>query len=391
VALLEDADMDAQLQRTLVGALSGSADLGEALATATRVQAGDYSGWFDEWSAAGDRARSAGDDALAKGHPVTARKAYLRAAEYHRQSYFFLRHDLSDARIASGYRDHFAAFDAAMPLFEFACENVTIAAADVSVRGQLYRPDPDGQRRPTLVFPGGFDGTSQEFWKLGAYAALGRHWNALAFDGPGQGGLLIEDGITMRPDFESVLGPVIDWLVDQAGVDPDRVAVVGRSLGGYFAPRGVAHEPRVAALVCDPGQHDFTSRFNMSDDDLQKLRDHDSDLEASLDGFLDGPRNTEFWGARMAAMGAKTFADFLRIAMAFTLDGHAEHIACPTLITEGEGDFASQSQVLYDALTCPKQLHRFSAAEGAGGHCEGLGLALWEAAAFDWLSEQLER
>jgi hypothetical protein len=61
----------------------------------------------------------------------------------------------------------------------------------------------------------------------------------------------------------------------------------------------------------------------------------------------------------------------------------------PTLVTEGEGDFASQSRTLFDALTCPKQYREFTVAEGGGGHCEGMGQMLWQQAAFAWLSEAL--
>ena len=42
----------------------------------------------------------------------------------------------------------------------------------------------------------------------------------------------------------------------------------------------------------------------------------------------------------------------------YTLEGRAELISCPTLVTEGEGDFASQSPRLFDALTCEKVLHQ---------------------------------
>ena len=49
--LLDDADLDAQLSRTLIASSADAADLGEALATASRTRAGDYDSWFDEWSA----------------------------------------------------------------------------------------------------------------------------------------------------------------------------------------------------------------------------------------------------------------------------------------------------------------------------------------------------
>jgi hypothetical protein len=48
--LLDDADLDAQLSRTLIAIAAEAADIGEALATASRTTAGDYDSWFTEWS-----------------------------------------------------------------------------------------------------------------------------------------------------------------------------------------------------------------------------------------------------------------------------------------------------------------------------------------------------
>ena len=46
---LEDVEMDAQLKRTANAVCSGSADLGEVIATAARVAPGDYDHWYSEW------------------------------------------------------------------------------------------------------------------------------------------------------------------------------------------------------------------------------------------------------------------------------------------------------------------------------------------------------
>ena len=110
-------------------------------------------------------------------------------------------------------------------------------------------------------------------------------------------------------------------------------------------------------------------------------------MEASLEAFLAKPRDREFYGSRMAAMGASTFGGWLRTLTRYTLAGRADKIACPTLLTEGRGELASQSQVLYDALRCQKQLRQFTAAEGADGHCEGMGQRVWQEAVFSWLAE----
>jgi pimeloyl-ACP methyl ester carboxylesterase len=243
-----------------------------------------------------------------------------------------------------------------------------------------------------VLFPDGFDSTCEEMYKYGAHAALAMGWNALTWDGPGQGGQLIEHGVAMRPDFEVVTNTVMDWVLDQPGVSAGAVAMVGRSLGGYLAPRGASGEPRLRALVCDPGQFDFTSRFvsMFSDDDWRRVLDADPAMDAQLEGFLADDRSAEFYGARMTAMGAASFGDWLRLLGRYSLAGRAERIACPTLVTEGEGDFASQSQTLFDALTCPKWFHRFTESEGAGGHCEGMGQQLWRDQVCAWLSGQLD-
>ena len=43
------------------------------------------------------------------------------------------------------------------------------------------------------------------------------------------------------------------------------------------------------------------------------------------------------------------------------------------------------NQRLYDALTCPKTLIRFTAAEGAGDHCEASARSVYFQRAYDWL------
>jgi hypothetical protein len=307
--LHDDADMAAQLERTLTGAYCGSADLGEAITTSARVAPGDYGQWYEEWAHTAEVALGAAGAAAAGGHGLMAARGYLRSAEYWRQAYFFLRHDVADQRVRTGYERQRDAFRKAAPFLPFGVEPAPIPFDGAAMPGYAYRVAPGGQR-PTVLVTGGFDGTAEELYKYGVTAALEAGWNAVAWDGPGQGGMLVEHGVAMRPDFEAVLTAVVDWTLEQRDfADPRRLMLVGRSLGCYLAPCGASGEPRIAALA--------------------------------------------------------------------------------TLVTEGEGDFASQSHTLFDALTCPKQYREFAAAEGAGGHCEGMGQMLWQQASFAWLSETL--
>ena len=89
--------------------------------------------------------------------------------------------------------------------------------------------------------------------------------------------------------------------------------------------------------------------------------------------------------------GVDNLRDFLASAEPFTMDGRAELIRCPTLLTAAENDpLAAGAQAFFDALRCPKDLIRFTAAEGAGDHCEMSNRSLLNRSVLDWLDTVLE-
>ncbi|MFE4589877.1 alpha/beta hydrolase family protein [Streptomyces laurentii] len=94
-----------------------------------------------------------------------------------------------------------------------------------------------------IVIPG-LDSAKEEFLDV-TDALLARGLAVYAMDGPGQGALAATS--FLRPDYEQVVGRVVDAL----GVP--RVGLVGLSLGGYFAARTAALEPRVAAVATVSG------------------------------------------------------------------------------------------------------------------------------------------
>ncbi|MEU3845027.1 alpha/beta hydrolase [Streptomyces sp. NPDC028635] len=96
----------------------------------------------------------------------------------------------------------------------------------------------------TVVVVPGLDSAKEEF--LGVVdALLARGLAVFAMDGPGQG--VLAAGTTLVPDYERIVGRVVDAL----GVA--RVGLVGLSLGGWFAARAAALEPRVAAVATVSG------------------------------------------------------------------------------------------------------------------------------------------
>ncbi|WP_327739195.1 esterase FrsA [Streptomyces nojiriensis] len=96
----------------------------------------------------------------------------------------------------------------------------------------------------TVVVVPGLDSAKEEFLDL-VSALLARGLAVFAMDGPGQG--VLAATTTFVPDYERIVGRVIDVL------GAARVGLVGLSLGGYFAARTAALEPRVAAVATVSG------------------------------------------------------------------------------------------------------------------------------------------
>ena len=142
------------------------------------------------------------------------------------------------------------------------------------------------------------------------WPALARGYAVLAFDGPGQGCTLYDPDSRafMRPDFEQVLPAVVDAAAAMAAVDSERIAGVGISFGGYLMPRGTSGEPRLKALVADPGQVDMGAAIlQRLPDRLKALLDTDSaEAEAAFEALVARPEGQLLFRPRMAAHGLST-------------------------------------------------------------------------------------
>lgn len=256
-----------------------------------------------------------------------------------------------------------------------------------------------GARRPTIIFTNGYDGTLTDMFFASAVAAGRRGYHSLLFDGPGQGGMLFQQNIPLRPDWETVISAVVDFALAIPQVDPQKIVLSGWSLGGYFAPRAASGEPRLAACIADPGQWAVLDSIRAA-----AIRMGLPPAAAADLGSIDDATARLFEGAVMGnagqrwkvvqrgfwANGVSNLRDYFKETERFTMKGRAEMIRCPTLITAAENDpLAIGAQTLFDALTCPKALIKFTAAEGAGGHCEMMNRSLANRTVLDWLDETL--
>ena len=119
--------------------------------------------------------------------------------------------------------------------------------------GYFIRSPFGGAKQPVLISFGGLDSFKDELWFMTGRGALQRGLSVLLMDGPGQGATLRRHGLTTRYDYEVPVGKCIDWLATRGDVDMSRIAVSGSSLGGYYAARAGAMEPRLAAAISHGG------------------------------------------------------------------------------------------------------------------------------------------
>lgn len=207
--------------------------------------------WLDAWSATGDMHAELAHQAEAKGRRLSAGEAWVRAALCYHFAKFVWMVDMAkyrataDKAVASLYAAH-KQLDPNAERLEMPFEGITMAA-------NLRRPA--GRERPPLVIllPG-LDSTKEEFFNW-ENVFLQRGLATVSLDGPGQG----ETGYRshLRPDYEVAVSTLLDTLAGRADLDLEQVGVVGVSMGGYYAPRVAAFEPRVKAVVPIGGPYNF--------------------------------------------------------------------------------------------------------------------------------------
>lgn len=247
-----DEMFDAQLLRTLAHAVYGGAALGECLATAAAITDGDRESWYRAWTGLAQRTFAAAEASAAGGHRASAEGAFLRASNYHRNAYIFHLEAPLPAVALEAYRAQREAFARAAASMRRPPERLAIPFEGMSLPGWFCPAGAD--RRPVVISIGGYDSTAEESYFWNGAAAVARGYHAVTFDGPGQGSMLLEQGVPFRPDFEAAISAVIDAVAKRPDVDADRIVIIGESFGGYLGPRAAARDRRIAACVLDPAQ-----------------------------------------------------------------------------------------------------------------------------------------
>jgi pimeloyl-ACP methyl ester carboxylesterase len=397
--VFQDPTFSLQLLRAISQTYYKCADIGECLSTAYRIIEGDFESWHIEWLKTAKRVQSYADQSLASGHKISAREAYLRASNYYRTSEFLLMNP-DDPRIQTTWGSSKECFRNASKLFSPPIESIEIPYEGTVLPGYFYRVgdgyNNDSKPRATLIAHGGFDSTLEELYASAAAPALDRGYNCLTFEGPGQGGVIRQQKIPFRHDWENVVTPVIDYALTSdlsKEINPNKIALMGISMGGYLAARAAAFEHRLAGCILYNGVYDgydsFAAGFPESLRKAVEIGNVDA-VNTVIEILADVDPNMRFnLKHGMWTTGANSPFELIQGSKKYSLKDVVQNIKCPSLVLEAEKDdsFPGQPKKVYDALICPKQHALFTSEEGAEEHCQCGAPAISNQRIFDWLDE----
>jgi dienelactone hydrolase len=242
-----DARVQAAVDHWAPRFVQAGVDYNDFVATTANVETWDE--WLDAWCANGDMHAGLAGEATSR---LTAGEAWSRATvAYHFAKFVWVvdperSRAAADAAVAAMAKTH--------EYLDPEAERIEVPLDGGRVVGNLRRPR--GEEPPPLVLlVPGLDSTKEEFFRL-ENVFLDRGMATLSIDGPGQGECGYD--LPIRADYDVAVTAVLDAIGERADVDLDRVGLLGVSLGGYYAPRVLAFEPRVKAGVALSGPYRFS-------------------------------------------------------------------------------------------------------------------------------------
>lgn len=355
----------------------GAIAIGEIDRIGQRLQAraGEPDAWWQEWCAMAERLERLADEAAAAGRSHTAGNCYLRAGMYYYTGERFVapgEHKLAIYRKA--LRCCRKGLKRRHPNIEF----VDVPYEGASLPAYYLRAPGASGPAPTVVLFDGMDNCKEMSVLFAGLEFATRGMHTLAIDGPGQGEALRLRNLHARHDYEVAGTAAYEYVAGRPEVDAKRVVVMGYSFGGYYAPRVAAFEQRYAACVAFGALHWDIHAWQVGMN--EQARANPAKIAQS---------NFQFrW-----ILGAPDNEAALERARNFTLEGVAQRITCPVLITHGANDRVVPVQAahdLYRAVGSPrKTLKMFERDEGGAEHCQVDNRQLGVDFIADWIADNV--
>ncbi|MEV5020896.1 alpha/beta hydrolase [Sphingobium sp. LMA1-1-1.1] len=327
-----------------------------------------------QWAAMGDKLIDLAAEDEAKGRAFSASNKLERAALYLLNAERMQGHG-HPGRQAT-YAKARETFDRSTVLGRINRERVDIPL-ERGTMPALYTRAPGDGPHPVVVYCNGLDSCKELlYWSRLPEALARRGISTLCVDQPGSGEALRLQNLPVDPHSESWASRAVDWLEQQPDVDPRRIGMTGISLGGHFAPRAVAYEPRFASGAVWGANHNWR--------EVQ-------DKRMKREGENPVPH---YWAHVMWAFGAKDMDEFLEKSRGMNLNGHMDRIKVPFLVTHGAQDrqiSVSYADDLYEQLVNSPRREKviFTAREGGVEHVGADNMSYGRDCIADWFAETL--
>lgn len=397
--IFKDEGFSFQFLRTLEKSVYQSSDIGESFVTADQIKEGDFESWYEQWLNTAQRINKNADEVLLKGYKESAKSSYLRASEYYRAAGFYLNGNKQDPRIFQTWKKSHDCFEKFIELSTL-IEPVKIPYQGIYLPGYFYHVNDSKKPRSTIILQTGYDGTIEELHSF-AIGATKRGYNVLTFEGPGQGGVIIQYGLPFRPDWENVIKPVVDYVISRAEVDSKGLVLYGLSFGGYLAPRAAAYEDRIKIVIANGGIYDFSGNivslfkmpFKSKNQFLQWLKNNQEEFNKMTFSIMKVNANARWFIEHgMYVMDAGSPAEFILKLSEYNLEKTVQKIKCRILVVDSQNEselLVGQAKLLYDNLKSEKEYMLFKTDEGAGLHCQTGARILSNQRIYDWLDENI--
>jgi pimeloyl-ACP methyl ester carboxylesterase len=319
-------------------------DVERALA---RLRSVEHDDWAARWSSIGDEYRQLAEAAEERSQAAEASTAYLKAWTY----YSIARYPCpSSPPKREAYGRAREAYLAAARYFEHQFERLDLPFSGRPGEGDripvyLHRPR-DVDRPAVVLMSGGIDQYKEEAHATAArYVAEGLA--AVVYDMPGTGECPVVGSI----DAERIYDPILEHLAERSDVDGSRVALVGRSFGGYWSTKAAhTHRRWLRAAVNWGGSvhHAFQPDWVIR--------------SRSASSYL-----FELLETRAHAFGLRTAEEYIQAAPSLSLltQGVLDQACAPLLSVNGKDDEQVPIDDLYILLEhgSPKEARVFP-----GGH-----------------------
>ena len=327
------------------------------------------------WVEMADRLSGLADEDLQRGRGFSAADKLNRASLYYQVAERM--QGLGAPGRDETYRKALVSFQRSVEAGGRNFRRVEIPYESGAIAGYFTQAEAADGPAPVVLYVNGLDSTKEMLAWSGLPEALARRGvSTLSIDQPGTGEALRLHGLHAIYDTERWASPVVDWLERQPEIDPRRIGMGGISLGGYYAPRAVANDPRFACGFVWGANHDWG--------EVQQAR-------LRNEGERPVPH---YWNHVRWVWGAPDMEAFMALCLKITLDGQMQKITAPFLVTHGEKDRQiplKYAQRSFDQLvnSSKRELKVFTAREGGVEHVGADNMSFGRDYIADWVAETL--